>query len=62
MKLHHIIEAQQFDVPTLDNLFEIAKKMETVVKQGGTSDYHSRIMSTLFWRSVLMVKDEMDIS
>ena len=49
MKLHHIIEAQQFDVPTLDKLFEISKKMETVVQEGGTSDFHNRIMSTLFY-------------
>jgi aspartate carbamoyltransferase catalytic subunit len=49
MKLHHIIEAQQFDVPTLDKLFEITEKMEKVVKEGGISDYHNRIMSTLFY-------------
>jgi aspartate carbamoyltransferase catalytic subunit len=49
MKLHHIIEAQQFDVPTLDKLFEITEKMEKVVAQGGISDYHNRIMSTLFY-------------
>jgi aspartate carbamoyltransferase catalytic subunit len=49
MKLHHIIEAQQFDVPTLDKLFEITERMEKVVREGGISDYQNRIMSTLFY-------------
>jgi aspartate carbamoyltransferase catalytic subunit len=49
MKLHHVIEAQQFDVATLANLFEVTKKMERVVQEGGTSEYHNRIMATLFY-------------
>jgi aspartate carbamoyltransferase catalytic subunit len=47
--LHHVIEAQQFDVPTLTKLIEMTEKMEKVVASGGTSDYHNRIMATLFY-------------
>jgi aspartate carbamoyltransferase catalytic subunit len=49
MKLHHIIEAQQFDMPTLLNLFEVTTQMEQVVANGGIADYHNRIMATLFY-------------
>jgi aspartate carbamoyltransferase catalytic subunit len=49
MKLHHVIEAQQFDVRTLLHLFDITQEMEQVVAHGGTSDYHKRIMATLFY-------------
>ncbi len=49
MKLHHVIEAQQFDVPTLNYLFEVTEKMEQVVARGGISDFQKRIMATLFY-------------
>lgn len=49
MSLHHVIEAQQFDVPTLERLFEVAEQMEQVVARGGITDYHNRIMATLFY-------------
>lgn len=49
MKLHHIIEAQQFDLPTLRELFDIAQEMEKVVARGGTTDHQKRIMATLFY-------------
>ncbi len=49
MKLHHVIEAQQFDLPTLEQLFKITRQMEKLVERGGTSDYHNRIMATLFY-------------
>jgi aspartate carbamoyltransferase catalytic subunit len=49
MKLHHIIEAQQFDLPTLMRLFEVAEEMERVVARGGITDYQNRIMATLFY-------------
>ncbi len=49
MKLHHIIEAQQFDRPTLLELFDRAKEMETVVPRGGFAELQSRIMATLFY-------------
>lgn len=49
MNLHHIIEAQQFDMPTLLNLFDAAAQMEQAVARGGINDYHNRIMATLFY-------------
>lgn len=49
MKLHHIIEAQQFDRAVLTILFERSRQMETVVRQGGVTDFRSRIMATLFY-------------
>ena len=49
MSLHHVIEAQQFDVPTLQHLFQAAEQMEQVVARGGIADYHNRIMATLFY-------------
>jgi len=49
VSLHHVIEAQQFDVPTLLKIFETAAKMEKVVAEGGITDYHNRIMATLFY-------------
>ena len=36
MKLHHVIEAQQFNPPVLLHLFNPALEMERVVAQGGT--------------------------
>jgi aspartate carbamoyltransferase catalytic subunit len=49
MSLHHVIEAQQFDMPTLQQLFEVTGKMEQVVAAGGISEFHNRIMATLFY-------------
>ncbi len=49
MKLHHVIEAQQFDTPTLLHIFDAATEMEQVVARGGTSDFQRRIMATLFY-------------
>jgi aspartate carbamoyltransferase catalytic subunit len=49
MDLHHVIEAQQFDVPTLLCLIETTQEMEKAVSGGGTSDLHKRIMATLFY-------------
>ena len=49
MKLHHIIESQQFNLPTLVDLFERADQMERVVARGGTQDYQNRIMASLFY-------------
>jgi hypothetical protein len=36
MKLHHVIEAQQFNTPVLLQLFHTALEMENVVAHGGT--------------------------
>ncbi|HEX5481611.1 MAG TPA: aspartate carbamoyltransferase [Terriglobia bacterium] len=49
MKLHHVVEAQQFDHKTLLELFEASREMENVVERGGVSDYHNRIMAALFY-------------
>ncbi len=49
MNLHHVIEAQQFDVPMMQTIFETAEKMEKVVARGGITDYQNRIMATLFY-------------
>ena len=49
MKLHHIIEAQQFDLATLAEIFQITEKMEKVVERGGAKNYDNRIMATLFY-------------
>src|SRR5579875_3878602 len=49
MKLHHVVEARQFDRPTLLELFEASRCMEEVARKGGVTDYHQRIMATLFY-------------
>ena len=49
MKLHHVIEAQQFDLPMISHLFEVAAEMETLVARGGTDEYRSQLMATLFY-------------
>jgi len=49
MTLHHVIEAQQFDLPSLTELFQTAESMEQVVRRGGSTEFHNRIMATLFY-------------
>jgi len=49
MRLHHIIEAQQFDLPTMLEVLDTAACMEQVVARGGMTDYHNRIMAMLFY-------------
>jgi len=49
MKLDHIIEAQQFNVPMIMELFNLANEMERVFLRGGTQDYHHKIMASLFY-------------
>lgn len=49
MKLHHIVEAQQFDRPTLIELFEHSRRMEDIAGQGGVAACQNRIMATLFY-------------
>ena len=49
MKLHHVIEAQQFSAPVLDQLFDAARYMEQVVAHGGTMEFQKRIMAALFY-------------
>jgi aspartate carbamoyltransferase catalytic subunit len=49
MKLHHVIEAQQFDLATISHLFDVAGQMEQIVARGGIDDYRTRLMATLFY-------------
>ena len=49
MKLEHVVESQQFTVPLLMELFDRTRAMERIVQRGGTLDYQSRIMATLFY-------------
>ncbi len=49
MKLHHVIESQQFTVPLLMELFDRTRSMERIVARGGTLDYQNKIMATLFY-------------
>src|SRR5512142_1108674 len=49
MKLQHVVESQQFTVPLLMELFDRTRSMERIVARGGTLDYQSRIMATLFY-------------
>ena len=49
MPLRHLVESQQFTVPLLQDLFERSRRMEAIVRRGGTLDYRDRIMATLFY-------------
>jgi len=48
-KLRHVVESQQFTVPLLMELFDRTRQMERIVMRGGTLDYQSRILATLFY-------------
>ncbi len=48
-KLQHIIEAQQFTLPLLHELFQTADQMEKILERGGTLDYQNKIMASLFY-------------
>ncbi len=50
MSLKHVVESQQFTVPLLMELFDRARLMERVVARGGTLDYQSRILASLFYQ------------
>ena len=47
--LRHVVESQQFTVPLLMELFERTRQMERIVARGGTLDYQSRILASLFY-------------
>jgi aspartate carbamoyltransferase catalytic subunit len=49
MKLRHVIDTQQFTVPMLVELFNLADSMERIVARGGTGDYSNRVMALLFY-------------
>ncbi len=48
-RLHHVLEAQQFDVESLDTIFETAQEMEQVVQHYGSNILNRRVMATLFY-------------
>ncbi len=50
MKLQHVIESQQFSVPNLMELFARSRQMQKIVERGGTRDYESKVMATLFYK------------
>jgi len=50
MKLHHILDTQQFMLPDLFELFTRVGLMEKIVARGGTKDYEDKIMATLFYQ------------
>jgi aspartate carbamoyltransferase catalytic subunit len=47
--LQHLVEAQQFTVPLLMDLFDRSRLMERIVARGGTLDYQNRILASLFY-------------
>lgn len=49
MNIRHVVESQQFTVPMLMELFNLADGMERIVAHGGTGDYSNRIMASLFY-------------
>ena len=48
--LRHVIESQQFTLPLLMELFGRTRQMERIVARGGTLDYQSRILASLFYK------------
>lgn len=50
MAINHIVESQQFTVPSLMQLFERTELMKRIVNRGGTSDYSNKIMANLFYK------------
>jgi aspartate carbamoyltransferase catalytic subunit len=49
VKLHHVLDSQQFTVPGLLELFDRTRIMERIAARGGTLDYQNRIMASLFY-------------
>lgn len=49
MRLHHVVEAQEFNRGMLEELFAIAQKMERVVWEGGSKLLEGKIMASLFY-------------
>ncbi len=47
--MRHIVESQQFTVPKILELFERTELMKKIVARGGTRDYESKIMASLFY-------------
>lgn len=49
MALKHVIEAQQFDRETIEQLFELAAEMQVVLRHGGSTDLLGKSMVRLFY-------------
>ena len=49
MRLHHVIEAQQFDRDLLGEIFSVSQEMENVVSKYGSNMLSQRLMATLFY-------------
>ena len=49
MNLRHVIESQQFTVPLLMELFDRSRGMERVVARGGSLDFQSSILASLYY-------------
>ncbi|MGA8865599.1 MAG: aspartate carbamoyltransferase [Candidatus Sulfotelmatobacter sp.] len=49
-RLRHVVESQQFTLPLLMELFRRSRGMERVVARGGTQEYQSKLLATLFYR------------
>src|SRR5579864_498995 len=50
MRLRHVVESQQFNLPLLMDLFRRSRGMERVVAHGGTLEYQNKILATLFYK------------
>ncbi|NKB72601.1 MAG: aspartate carbamoyltransferase [Candidatus Latescibacteria bacterium] len=48
-RIHHIVEAQQFDQALLAEIFSVAQEMEHVVQHYGSNILNRRVMATLFY-------------
>ena len=48
-RLYHVLEAQQFDINLLDDIFSTAQEMEQVVQHYGSNILNRRVMATLFY-------------
>jgi aspartate carbamoyltransferase catalytic subunit len=50
-QLYHVLGAKQFGKNELEQLFEAASEMETIVKRGGDRRHEGRIMTSLFFEA-----------
>ncbi len=48
-RLYHVLEAQQFDLDLIDDIFSTAQEMEQVVQHYGSNILNRRVMATLFY-------------
>jgi len=49
MSIFHVIEAQQFDRTTMEDLFKLATEMRQVRLKGGSEELHGKILLSLFY-------------